>query len=109
MILLCSERGRARKVFLEELTQVVHYSGRAEDVTVWEEFSSSMTNRTCGGFSSQIAPGPTPDLGSGQSKEAQRSFPANDFDAVIADQKMPDGEGLTPLGLRTLKTTRHCR
>jgi DNA-binding NtrC family response regulator len=30
-------------------------------------------------------------------EEAQRSLAANDFDAVITDQKMPDGEGLTVL------------
>ncbi len=29
--------------------------------------------------------------------EAQRSLAANDFDVVITDQKMPDGEGLTVL------------
>ena len=30
-------------------------------------------------------------------EEAQRSLSANDFDVVITDQKMPDGEGLTVL------------
>ena len=30
-------------------------------------------------------------------EEAQRSLAANDFDVVITDQKMPDGEGLTVL------------
>ena len=30
-------------------------------------------------------------------EEAQRSLAANDFDAVITDQKMPDGEGLSVL------------
>ena len=30
-------------------------------------------------------------------EEAQRSLAANDFDAVITDQKMPDGEGLAVL------------
>ncbi len=30
-------------------------------------------------------------------QEAQRSLTANDFDVVITDQKMPDGEGLTVL------------
>src|ERR1700757_1690411 len=30
-------------------------------------------------------------------EEAQRSLVANDFDVVITDQKMPDGEGLTVL------------
>jgi len=30
-------------------------------------------------------------------QEAQRSFAANDFDVVITDQKMPDGEGLAVL------------
>src|SRR6478735_4419858 len=30
-------------------------------------------------------------------QEAQRSLAANDFDAVITDQKMPDGEGLAVL------------
>jgi DNA-binding NtrC family response regulator len=32
-------------------------------------------------------------------EEAQRSLAANDFDVVITDQKMPDGEGLTVLAL----------
>lgn len=31
-------------------------------------------------------------------EEAQRSLAANDFDVVITDQKMPDGEGLSVLG-----------
>src|SRR5579864_4228512 len=31
-------------------------------------------------------------------EEAQRSLAANDFDVVVTDQKMPDGEGLTVLG-----------
>ncbi|HET9308088.1 MAG TPA: sigma-54 dependent transcriptional regulator [Candidatus Sulfotelmatobacter sp.] len=30
-------------------------------------------------------------------EEAQRSLAANDFDAIITDQKMPDGEGLSVL------------
>jgi DNA-binding NtrC family response regulator len=30
-------------------------------------------------------------------EEAQRSLAANDFDVIITDQKMPDGEGLTVL------------
>jgi DNA-binding NtrC family response regulator len=30
-------------------------------------------------------------------EEAQRSLAANDFDVVVTDQKMPDGEGLTVL------------
>jgi DNA-binding NtrC family response regulator len=30
-------------------------------------------------------------------QEAQRSLAANDFDVVVADQKMPDGDGLTVL------------
>src|SRR5271166_1248145 len=30
-------------------------------------------------------------------EEAQRSLSANDFDVVVTDQKMPDGEGLTIL------------
>src|SRR4029077_8909642 len=35
--------------------------------------------------------------GAGGVEEAQRSLAANDFDVVITDQKMPDGEGLTVL------------
>lgn len=36
-------------------------------------------------------------LEAGGVEEAQRSLAANDFDVVITDQKMPDGEGLTVL------------
>lgn len=36
-------------------------------------------------------------LEAGGVQEAQRSLAANDFDVVITDQKMPDGEGLTVL------------